>query len=86
MSDWRDTEVSAAQQIMSQVITYIVIRFRPGILSTMRLKHVTEWTANPPLVDYYDIQGVVRDPTLRWALQLACIKRDAAGYRVGTVP
>lgn len=85
-ADWRVTEGLQAKEIQSSVLTYITMRWRPGITSKMRIKHIVDYTTSPPTADYYDIQGVIRDPTLRVALQLACMKRDATGYRIGTTP
>lgn len=86
MSDWRVSEANAAQQIVSQILTYIVMRWRPGIVPTMRLVHPSDRLAVPPVIDYYDIQGAIRHPSTRWALQLVCVKKDATNYRTGTVP
>lgn len=85
-ADWRVTENVSAKEIQSSVLTYITMRWRPGVTSKMRIKHIAEITTSPQMIDYYDIQGVVRDPTLRTVLQLACLKRDAAGYRTGAIP
>jgi len=85
-ADWRVTENQTAKEIQSSVLTYITMRWRPGITSKMRIKHIIDYTTSPPTSDYYDVQGVVRDTTLRDTLQLACMKRDAAGYRIGATP
>lgn len=86
-ADYRGNETVVASTILSQITTYIVIRWRPGLEglapNQMRVRHVTEYSASPQLVDYYDIQGVLRDRTMRWALQLQCIRRDSSGYRSG---
>jgi len=85
-ADWRVTEGLQAKEITSSVLTYLTMRWRPGVIASMRVVHISDYTTSPATVDYYDVQGVVRDPNLREALQLACIKRDAAGYRTGVVP
>lgn len=90
MSDWRATEAQQANTILGTFLTYVVIRWRPGLegvaANVMRLRHPSDLSVSPPIVDYYDIQGCVRDPTTREALQLACIRRDSTGYRTGTIP
>jgi head-tail adaptor len=82
-TDYRPSEGLQAGQLASQVTTYITTRYFPGVNAGMRLVHVVDSSVSPPLIDYYDIQGVVRDGTARRALQLVCVKRDAAGYRAG---
>ena len=84
IQDYRSTESLNAQQMGSQVTTYVVMRYIPGVDASMRLVHVTDSSVSPPTIDYYDIQGIVKDPTGRRALQLYCIKRQAAGFRAGT--
>jgi hypothetical protein len=90
IQDWRATETLQANQVLSSVVTYVTIRWRPGIEGAipgqLRLKHIADASVSPPVVDYYDIQGVVRDPTTRVALQLACIRRDGSGFRTGITP
>lgn len=86
-ADYRATENQAASTIMAQLTTYIVIRWRPGVEGTvpgkMRLKHASDLSSSPPVIEYYDIQGAVRDRTMRWAIQLACVRRDSTGFRTG---
>lgn len=81
--DYRPSEALKAAQLGSQVTTYITTRFVQGVDATMRFVHLYDQSQSPALVDYYDIQGIVRDATGRLAMQLVCVKRDAAGYRVG---
>lgn len=86
-ADYRASENQTASTIMSQETTYIMIRWRPGVEGMrpgkLRLRHVSDLSVSPQIVDYYDIQGAVRDATQRWALQLACVRRDSTGFRTG---
>jgi hypothetical protein len=90
ITDWRANETVQANTVMSQVTTYITVRYRPGLEGEapgkMRLKHVSDASVSPPVIDYYDILGAVRDPTIRVGLMLACIKRDSSGFRTGVIP
>lgn len=87
ISDWRGVEQQGANTITAVTTTYVTIRYRPGLAgmepNQMRLMHVVDRSIFPPRVDYYDIQGVVRDRTTRVSMQLICIRRDSTGYRVG---
>lgn len=83
-SDYRVSETMASKEIVSTVLTYLTMRWHPGLTNKMRIRHVVDHSTSPPTADYYDVQGVLRDPTLRMWMQLVCIKRDAAGYRIGT--
>jgi Phage head-tail joining protein len=86
-ADYRATEASTANTVMGSLTTYIVIRWRPGVEGVepakMRLKWASDLSVSPPVVEYYDIQGAIRDSTARWALQLSCVRRDSAGFRPG---
>lgn len=90
IADWRVTETVQANTTVSQFLTYITIRYRSGIEGAapgqMRLKHISDASVSPPVIDYYDIQGALRDPQLRIGLLLSCVKRDSAGFRTGTIP
>lgn len=90
IDDWKPLESVVANAVQTNLFTRIRIRYRPGLEgsapSIFRLKHVTDASVSPPAVEYYDIQGAVRDITLRVELQLSCLRRDAAGYRTGTIP
>lgn len=90
IDDWKPLESVVANAVQSNLFTRIRIRYRPGLEgsapSIFRLKHVIDASVSPPAVEYYDIQGAVRDITLRVELQLSCVRRDAAGYRTGTIP
>lgn len=69
------SESYQARQITSQVDTEISIRWRPGILPTMRVVHNG---------DVYNVEGIVPDSdTGRKILTLLCVKRDADGFRDG---
>lgn len=90
ITDWRANETVQAATIVSQMITYVTIRYRPGVEGQapgqMRLKHISDASVSPPVIDYYDIQGAVRDPTMRVGLMLSCVKRDSSGFRTGLIP
>lgn len=89
IEDFRATEIFQAQQVGSQLTTYIQIRFRPELLgvepNVCRLSHRLNPGKTPPCYDYYDIQGARRDVQLRYMLQLSCIRRDSAGFRTGNL-
>lgn len=73
-------------QVGVEATTRIRIRFRPGVTEKMRVKHVTEVSGSPQLVDYYDIMGVTRDlQTQRTELQLLCVRRSSEGFNDGNV-
>lgn len=90
IDDWKPTESFEANAVDSKLYTRIRIRYRPGLEgvapNTMRIAHVTNPGQSPVVTDYYDIQGAVRDITLRVELQLLCIRRDAVGFRTGATP
>lgn len=86
IDDWKSPEAFNAQQVDGQQTTRIRIRYRQGIVSTMRLVYLTNPGESNPVYEYYDITGVTRDITLRVEIQLNCIKRDAAGFRTGAAP
>ena len=89
IDDWKPVENVIANAVQSNLFTRIRIRWRPGLEgaapSIFRLRHVLDGSVSPPLVEFYDITGAVRDITLRVELQLSCVRRDAAGYRTGTL-
>jgi hypothetical protein len=86
-ADYRATETGTANTIVASQTTYVIIRWRPGLEGVepgkMRLRWVSDFSVSPPVIEYYDIQGAIRDRTARWAMQLACVRRDSAGYRTG---
>jgi head-tail adaptor len=86
IDDWKSPENFQAQQIDGQQTTRIRIRYRPGIVATMRLVYLTNPGESNPVYEYYDITGVTRDTLLRVEIQLNCVKRDAAGFRTGAAP
>ena len=86
IDDWKSPEAFQAQQVDGQLTTRILIRYRPGIVATMRLVYLTNPGESNPVYEYYDITGVTRESTLRNTIQLNCIKRDAAGFRTGATP
>ena len=81
--DWKSPEDYKAEQVGTNLITRLIVLYRPGIVATMRMAHCMNPGDSPPVYEYYDITGVTRDPTLRWSTQLNCILRDAAGFRAG---
>jgi len=86
-ADYRGSEASQANQVGAALTTYITIRWLPGIAANMRLKHISDFSQSPPIVDYYDITAIPqRDGSMRNALLLQCVRRDAAGYRTGAIP
>jgi head-tail adaptor len=86
-ADYRAAENFQAKEMTGQLTTYITMRWRPGLSAQMRIKYVADSSRSPPLIEYYEIQGdPVRDATLRIAVLLQCVKRDAPGARVGTIP
>lgn len=56
-------EFVAAEAIQARVSTRITMRYRPGILPTMRVTHGA---------DTYNIRAVLPDPTLRRHINLMC--------------
>jgi head-tail adaptor len=86
IDDWKSPETFQAQQVEGQQTTRIRIRYRPGVLAGMRLVYCTNPGQSPAIFEYYEITGLTRDITLRVEIQLNCIKRDAAGFRVGATP
>lgn len=90
IDDWKPYEVWAANQVMGQLSTRLRIRWRPGMEgvapNTMRIAHTVNPGQSPPIVEYYDIIGAVRDATMRVDLTLTCMRRDAPGFRTGATP
>ena len=89
IDDWKPYETWAANAPESALSTRLRIRYRPGLdgiaPSTMRIKRRTSDAGVSPVVfEYYDIIGAVRDPTTRVDLTLWCMRRDAAGFKIGT--
>jgi head-tail adaptor len=86
IDDWKSPETMVAQQVEGTQTTRIRIRYRPGVQSGMRLVYRTNPGESPAAFEYYEIMGVTRDITLRVEIQLNCILRDVAGFRVGQTP
>lgn len=60
IADISGREFFAGQGIAAEVTTRITIRWRSGLVPTMRIRHVVE-DGSPPVVDYYDIKRMLRD-------------------------
>jgi SPP1 family predicted phage head-tail adaptor len=66
-------EFFSARQIESTVDTSITIRWRPGVLETMRVLHGS---------DIYDVTAMLPDAdTGRKTISLMCTRRNADGFR-----
>lgn len=75
-------EFFAAQQVQAEVTTEILIRWRPGINSTIRIRHRPN--AREGDDDTYDVLAVAEDNVSGVRqLRLMCVKRDAEGWRRG---
>ena len=74
IDDWKGIENFITNQVASSLTTRIRIRYRPGVVETMRLSHVTNPGDPVPAVDHYEITGIIRDITLRQELQLVCLR------------
>lgn len=89
IEDWKPTEAFLANAIGGQLSTIITLRYRPGLegvaTNTMRLVHQINPGVSPAIFDYYEIIGARRDPTLRQFMTLTCTRRDAPGFRTGTL-
>lgn len=67
-------EFLAGQGIVGQITTRITIRWRPGVVPTMRLRHLVE-DGSPPLFDIYNVHAVLPDPKSgRSHLTLMCTR------------
>jgi head-tail adaptor len=83
IDDWKPYEVMQAAQLGNELNTRIRMRWRPGIVESMRLVMITNPGCSPAVYEYYDIVGAVRDIILRVEIQLTCVKRTSPGFRVG---
>lgn len=83
IEDFRGNEVFNGQTLESSLTVYVVCRYLPGVDSTMRVKRIIDGSISPPTVEYLAIQSIAGDPTRLRALQLACTKKDAAGFLMG---
>jgi SPP1 family predicted phage head-tail adaptor len=77
----RAGEFFAAQQVQSTTNALIRLRHVDGITPKMRFVHHLK--DQPPLDEYWDIEGVVPFQSRFRELRLMCLKRDAEGYRRG---
>jgi SPP1 family predicted phage head-tail adaptor len=78
--DWLSgRELFAAQQVESEVTASISIRWRPGVLETMRILH----TRSSPDVgmDIFNIESLIPDATGREYIEMLCSLRKAEGFR-----
>lgn len=78
----RASEFFSTRQVQSNQNAMIRLRWRRGVDSTMRVKHHLADGAEP-LVEYWDIQGVVHFQDRFRELRLMCLARDAEGFRRG---
>jgi head-tail adaptor len=72
----------AGAQVASEHDTRIVIRFRRGLDSTIRIRHVVVHES-PAIEELYDVQAILPDATGRRWLTFLCTKRVAEGWRRG---
>jgi hypothetical protein len=84
IEDFRGNEVFNGQTIESTLTTYLVMRWLPGVKPTMRVKRLLEGAQSPAQYEYYKITSIIEDPTRYRVMQLQCMRRDAAGFRVGS--
>lgn len=73
------TEFFAAQQIQSKGTVSVSFRWRPGIMTTMRLRHALGLPATGE--EFFNIDAIVPDDTNRKEVVLMCTRRDADGFR-----
>lgn len=78
----RASEFFAGRQIQATQNAMIRMRWRPGIDATMRVKHHLADGADP-IVEYWDINGVVHFQDRFREMRLMCLQRDAEGFRRG---
>lgn len=73
------SELFAAQQVQSKSSVKISFRWRPGIVTTMRLRHVL---GKPEIgEEFFNIDAILPDETNRRETSLMCTRRDADGFR-----
>lgn len=73
-------ELFAAAQVQSSIDTKVTIRWRPGVISTMRVLHVVA-AGSPEEIEIFNIEAVIADPTGRRWIELMCIQRQADGFQ-----
>jgi head-tail adaptor len=83
IDDWKPIEQLQAQELGHNLNTRIRMRWRPGVVESMRLAYCTNPGYSPQVWEYYEIVGIVRDIAMRVEMQLTCVKRTAAGFRRG---
>jgi head-tail adaptor len=86
INDYRGNESFVAQTVESSQTAYITVRYLPAMNAQMRVRHIADPTTDPPTVDYYDVVGIMYDPTRRRGMLLQCVKRDSSGFRTGQIP
>jgi head-tail adaptor len=84
IEDFRGNEVFNGQTLESTLSTYITMRYRPGIDASMRVKRIVDASQSPPVVEYFAIVAISVDASRYRGMQLACVKKDAAGFLMGT--
>jgi head-tail adaptor len=72
-------EIFAAQQVQSKTSLRVKFRWRPGIVTTMRLRHV--FTTPESGEQFFNIDSILPDVTGMNELVLMCTRRDAEGFR-----
>jgi head-tail adaptor len=78
----RASEFFAGRQIQATQNAMIRMRWRNGVDATMRAKHHLSDGADP-IVEYWDISGVVHFQDRFREMRLMCLQRDAEGFRRG---
>jgi len=78
-------ELWTAQQVQANVNTKIMLRYRRGVTSLMRVVHQTreQLAVSPQEMTIYDIAAVLPDRTGRRELTLLCVNRSTPGFRSG---
>ncbi len=76
----RGGEQYVSAQVLATIDTKVRIRYRPGVLETMRVRHEVG-PGSPTLVDLYDIQAVTPADERKRELWLWCRQRKAEGFR-----
>jgi head-tail adaptor len=66
-------EFVAGQGVVSQVTDKIRIRWRPGLVPTMRIRHLID-AGSPQVHDIYNIKGILPDETNRVYVWIPCTK------------
>lgn len=76
----RGQELWAAAQVQSKLSVRIRIRWRPGVLTTMRVRHRVS-VDSPAVERVYAIEQVIHVNERRRELQLMCVERESDGWR-----